>query len=149
VLYLVLKWVHILAAVGLLGTHATYGIWIVRVSSHPEALPFTLRNIAFLDRWIALPAFVVLAITGFTMTMLAGIPLTTPWLLLALILFGVLVVSHLFGYRPTLHKLIQLAAEGPDSPNYLRSGSLEKNLGLALTAVMVAIAFLMVVKPTL
>ena len=149
-LYFILKWVHILAAIGLIGTHATYGIWIVRASSHPEAVPFTLRNIGFLDKWIALPAFAVLAITGFTMTMLAGIPLTTPWLFVALILFGVLVLAHMLGYRPTLRRLIELsAASSFDSPDYVRAGTREKNLGIALTVVMVAVTFLMVVKPAL
>jgi uncharacterized membrane protein len=43
--YLLLKWLHVVSAIALVGTHATYGFWIVRASSHPEALPFTLRNV--------------------------------------------------------------------------------------------------------
>ena len=44
-LYLLLKWVHVLAAVAAVGANLTYGIWLNRASREPPALPFTLRGI--------------------------------------------------------------------------------------------------------
>jgi type II secretory pathway component PulM len=37
-LYLLLKWLHVLAAIVAFGADVTYGIWIARASRKPEAL---------------------------------------------------------------------------------------------------------------
>lgn len=149
-LYLFLKWLHILAAIVLVGAHLTYGIWIVRASSHPEALPFVLRNIKWLDDRIAAPAYAVLLVAGLVMVFTAGLPFTTPWLLTSLILFVLMVLAHLLGYSRILRRQIQLLdREGATSPNYQTAAAREANLGIALTILMIVIVFLMVVKPGL
>ena len=148
--YLLLKWLHIVAAIVLVGTHITYGFWIVRGSRHPEALPFTLRNVSWLDRHLVMPAYVVLVGAGFTMVGKMRIPLTTPWLLAALVLFLVLVLAHALWYAPLIRRMIRLLdSEGSASPSYVTSAHHEARLGIALVLVMIAIAFLMVVKPQL
>jgi uncharacterized membrane protein len=148
--YALLKWLHVLAAIVTVGAHASYGIWIVRASSHREALPFTLRNIKLIDDRIVIPAFAVQLISGSAMVLIVRAWLTAPWLLTGLALFVLLVLVHLFVYRPTLRRQIQLLErEGFDSPNYQAAAGREANLGIAMVVLMVVIVFLMVVKPGL
>jgi uncharacterized membrane protein len=150
VLYALLKWLHVLAAIVVVGAHASYGIWIVPASSHREALPFTLRNIKRLDERIVIPAIAVQLITGLAMALIVRAWLTAPWLLTGLALFVLLVLVHLFVYRPILRRMIDLLdREGFDSPDYQTAAAREANLGIALVVLMVVIVFLMVVKPGL
>ena len=148
--YLFLKWLHIVAAIVLVGAHITYGVWIVRASSHPEALPFVLRNIKWLDDRISVPAYAVLLGAGLVMVFTAGLSLTIPWLLTSLILFVIMVLAHLLGYSRIVRQLIHLLdREGSSSPNYQAVAAREANLGIALIVIMIVIVFLMVVKPGL
>ena len=148
--YLLLKWLHIVAAIVLVGAHITYGVWIVRASSHPEALPFVLRNIKWLDDRISVPAYAVLLGAGLVMVFTAGLSMTTPWLLTSMILFVVMVLAHLLWYSRIIRQLIRLLdREGLSSPSYQTVAAREANLGIALVVVMIVIVFLMVVKPGL
>ena len=52
-LYLLLKWLHVLAAIVAVGSNVTYGIWVARASRNPKALPFTLRGIQLIDDRVA------------------------------------------------------------------------------------------------
>jgi uncharacterized membrane protein len=150
VAYLLLKWLHALAAIAVVGAHITYGVWIVRASSHPEALPFTLRNVRWLDGRISGPAYGVLLVTGLGMATIVRPWFTGPWLLAGLVLFVVLVLAHVFGYSPTLRQMIRLLdSEGVGGPGYQAAAHREARLGIAMILVMVAIVFLMVVKPRL
>ena len=149
-LYGILKWLHILAAIAIVGAHASYGIWIVRASNYREALPFTLRNVAWVDQRVVFPAYALLLITGFAMMGIVRAWQTAPWLLTGLGLFVVLILAHVFVYRPTLRRMIQLLdRDGFDSPGYQAAAAREANLGIALVVLMVVIVFVMVVKPGL
>ena len=148
--YLLLKWLHVLAAIVAVGSNVTYGIWISRASRGPEALPFTLRGIKLIDDRVANPAYGLLLATGLLMVFVVRLPLTTPWLLTALVLYVIVVLVGLLGYTPTLrHQIRMLDSEGFHSPNYqalARRGTL---LGLVLAVLVIVIVFLMVVKPGL
>jgi uncharacterized membrane protein len=78
------------------------------------------------------------------------LPLTTPWLLTALVLYVIVVLAGLLGYTPTLrHQIRMLDSEGFHAPTYqalARRGTL---LGLVLAVLVIVIVFLMVVKPGL
>ena len=52
-LYLLLKWLHVLLAIAAVGTNLTYGVWIARARRQPELLPFALRGVKLLDDRIA------------------------------------------------------------------------------------------------
>lgn len=149
-LYLLLKWLHVLAAIIAVGANFTYGIWITRASRNPEALSFTLRSIKLIDDRIANPAYGLLLITGLLMTFVGQLPLTTPWLLASLILYVLVVLIGLLGYTPTLRRQIQLLdSKGFHSPEYqalARRGTL---LGIILVVLVIVIVYLMVVKPEL
>ena len=146
----IVKWIHVLSAILAVGANITYGIWITRASRDPETLPFTLRGIKFIDDKLANRAYALLLITGLAMVFLVKIPLTTPWLLVALILYLTLGLTGFLGYTPTLKKQIELLESySPDSPEYQAIARRGITLGLLLVILAVVIVFLMVVKPQL
>jgi uncharacterized membrane protein len=149
-LYLLIKWVHVLAAITALGSNITYGFWMVRASRDPAVLPFTLRTIKLIDDRIANPAYGLLLITGLAMIWVSGYPFHTPWLELAFALYIVMFFLGLFGYTPTLKRQIAaLERGGISSPEYQAAAARGRLLGALLGVVVIAIVFLMVVKPGL
>jgi uncharacterized membrane protein len=149
-LYLLLKWLHVLAAIVAVGANVTYGIWLVRASRQPDALPFTLRGIKVIDDRLANPAYGLLLATGLVMVFTGRLSLTTPWLLTALILFVLVGLIGLLGFTPTLSRQIRLLdSEGINSPAYQAAARRGIMLGAILAVLVVVIIYLMVVKPGL
>ena len=148
--YLLLKWLHVLMAITALGANITYGVWQSRAAREPEHLAFALRGVKVLDDRIANPAYGMLLLTGLAMMAIGRIPLNTPWLLTALILYVILVAVAALGYTPTLRRQIKaLDAGGPNSPEYQRLEARGTGLGIALGVIVVIIVFMMVTKPAL
>ena len=149
-LYLLLKWLHILAAIVAIGANVTYGIWIARASRQPDVLPFTLRGVKLIDDRLANPAYGFLLITGLLMVFTSGLSLTTPWLLTALILYVLAVLLGSLGYTPTLRRQIEfLDSQGINSPDYQAAARRGTMLGIILAILVVVITYLMVLKPGL
>ena len=150
-IYPILKWLHILAAITAVGANITYGMWINRAARRPELLPFTLGGIKQIDDRVANPAYGLLLITGLLMVFTARMPLLrTPWLLTALALYGLLLLVGLLGYTPALKRQMQLLESlGPDSSEYQAAAGRGTLLGILSIVLAIAIVFLMVVKPAL
>ena len=147
-LYLILKWLHVLLAIAAIGANITYGIWLSRASRTPEVLPFTLRGVKILDDRIANPAYGLLLVTGVALVFVGGWSFTTPWILISLALYVVVVLLGLFGYTPTLRRQIQLVENGgQSSPEYAALARRGTILGIVLAVLVVVIVFFMVVKP--
>ena len=146
--YLILKWLHILCAITALGANITYFLWLFRMDKNRESLLFTLRTIKIMDDWIANPAYVLAFFTGAGMLDIAGLPYRTPWILTAVIIYAAVSVLGLFVYSPILKKQIKLA-ENPDTAEYKNIANTGLYLGAFITILVVAITFLMVVKPQL
>ena len=149
-LYSVLKFLHVLLAIVAVGTNVTYGVWISRAARDSRYLAFTLKGVKILDDRVTNPAYGLLLLTGLAMLHFGGHSWTTPWLLVSLILYAVMVVLALRGYTPSLRRQIAvLEAGGPDSTEYRALAARATRLGVALSIIVVAIVFLMVTKPTL
>lgn len=147
---LIIKWVHVLAALTAVGTNLTYGIWIRQASKEPQNLPFVLSNINWLDRRVANPSYGLLLITGLTMAFLIPIPLTTPWLLTAVSLYVIAALLGILLYAPTSRKQRRLLdTEGFEAPEYKAVAKRGSLLGMVVTLDVIVIVFLMVVKPSL
>ncbi len=146
-----LKLVHIFLAILAVGSNATYGIWLARARDDRAQLSFALRGIKFLDDRVANPAYGLLLITGLLLVLSDQIPLLqTRWILSALVLFAVLVVLGFGFYTPALARQIRvLESEGPQSPAYRRLRGRSTIIGIGTLVVVLAILFLMVVKPTI
>jgi len=149
-LFSLIKWIHILSAITAVGANITYGIWIARASREPKVLPFVLRNIRLIDQRIANPCYGLLLLTGLTMAFMTRLPLTTSWLLTALVLYVIAALLGIVVYAPMARRQIQLLeSEGFDSPKYQAVAKQSTGLGVLVTLDVVIIVFLMVVKPAL
>jgi uncharacterized membrane protein len=149
-LYDLLQFVHVLAAIFAVGFNASYGIWLARAGKEPQHMAFSLRVIKTLDDRFANPAYVILLITGVAMVIESGIGFSTFWISTALGLFIVTTLIALLVFTPTLRKQVEIAEAGRlDSPEF---GALAKRggiLGAVLGVLVVIIVFLMVTKPTI
>jgi uncharacterized membrane protein len=149
-LYLILKWVHVLAAIVAIGSNVTYGIWLARAARRPEALPFTLGGIQLIDNRLANPAYILLLLSGLSMVYVGNLSLSIPWLLTSLILYVVLSLVGLLLFTPTLRKQIRLLeSQGPSSPEYQAAANRGTIIGIVIAVLAVTIVFLMVTKPPL
>lgn len=144
------KFVHVLLAIVAVGFNASYGIWLARAANAPQATQsHVLRTIKFLDDRIANPAYGLLLVTGLFMVFNTGIPVSTPWIALAIGLWLVLVFVGLGVYTPTLRDQIRvLESEGPASAEYHRLAARGRTVGIVLGIIVIVIVFLMVVKPS-
>ncbi len=149
-LYILLKYLHILAAIAALGTNLTYLLWINRAKNKPEVLVFTLHTIKIIDDRIATPAYVLLFPSGWWLAALAGWSMTTPWILTALLMYGALSVIGLGIYTPTLSKQIAIAENpGTGTLEYKKISSRSNAISGTLIILVMMILYLMVAKPTL
>jgi uncharacterized membrane protein len=147
-LYPYVKLVHVLLAIVAVGFNASYGVWLARAAREPAHLGHVLRGIKTLDDRFANPAYALLLVTGLANVFIGGIPLTTPWILGALVLWAVLIALGAGVYTPTLRKQIAaLEAAGPDSPGYRALAARGQAVGIVLAVIVVVIVILMVVKP--
>ncbi len=146
--YILVKYVHLLLAIVAVGFNASYGIWLARAAHEPAHLGHVLRGIKVLDDRFANPAYALLLVTGLALTFVGGIPLTTRWILSALVLYAVLLIVGLGVYTPTLRRQIALLqSAGPASADYLAAASRGRITGIALALIVLVIVFLMVTKP--
>jgi uncharacterized membrane protein len=149
-LYLFLKWIHVLAAITALGANLTYVVWIRLGERSQPNLLHSLRGVRFLDDRIANPAYGVVVVTGLLMVWVNKLSLLTAWITIPLILVIVVAGLGIGAYSPALRRQIQAAeAEGPSSASYRAASRQAQLFGAITTVLVVAIVFVMVVKPVL
>ena len=88
-LYLVVKYIHILSAIVAVGLNISYAVWILRAQRDPSHTGFALKGIKFLDDRVANPAYGVLLLSGIFMVILGPSKITTFWIDVALVPFAV------------------------------------------------------------
>ena len=149
-LFLIVKYVHILSAITAVGLNISYGVWILRAQRNPEHTAFALKGIKFLDDRIANPSYGVLLLTGILMVILLPYPITTFWIDVALVLYAILVVLAITQYTPTLRNQIKLAETGDTtSAEFNRLAKRGQILGQVLAVIVLVILAMMVFKPHL
>lgn len=148
--FLIIKWIHVLSAITAVGANMTYGVWMARASRKPDVLPFVLHTIKTIDDWVANPLYFLLLITGLTMAFILPIPLTTPWLLTALVLYAIATVLGMFVFVPIFRRQIRLLeTEGAQSERYKALARQARIFGIVVGVDVLIIIFMMVVKPRL
>ena len=149
-LFLLIKWVHVLSAITAVGANITYGIWMARAAREPAIMPFVLRTIKLIDDRVANPLYFLLLLTGLTMAFILPVPLTTPWLLTALVLYAVATLLGMVVFVPIFRRQIQrLETEGFASTAYKATARRARVLGIVVGIDVLIIVFMMVVKPPL
>jgi uncharacterized membrane protein len=150
--FLILKWVHILSVVFLLGAGAgsAYYLWRANRVGDLHAIRFVLRNVIFADWLFTVPPIVLLPVTGVWMLRIKGYAFTELWIWLSL---GLFVIAGLCWLPAAVlqYKMKALADQAPDKgslpPAYWQHERLWQLLGLAAFPAVLAIFTLMIFKP--
>jgi uncharacterized membrane protein len=146
-LYLILKFIHVAAAIVAVGSNVTYAFWLRRAGNDPEQIRRALESVHVLDTRIANPGYIVLLLTGLGMALNVGMPLTTPWIAAALVLYVLVALLGIAVFSPTLRRQRELAAD-PTSDAYRRTAARGNALGMLVVSIVAVILGLMVFKPT-
>lgn len=146
-LLLVLKLVHIVAAMLAVGTNATAVFWLRAGGRDPERLRFAISGIRRLDREVAIPAFGLLFITGVLMVVFGIYDFTQGWILLAIVLYLGLAVAGMTVMGPALKRVIAEAERDPNGEPFERAERASMRYTLGSLGVLLVIVALMVIKP--
>lgn len=151
--YLMVKWVHVLSSVVLVGTGfgTAFYLFFANRSGNLAAQAVVARLVVRADWWFTTPAVLIQPASGLLMAHLAGWPLTTPWLALSIALFVVTGALWL----PVVWLQLRMAAmasaavdgSGVLPAEYWRYARLWEALGYPAFLAMLAVFYLMVAKP--
>ncbi|CAI8818456.1 DUF2269 family protein [Pseudomonas sp. IT-P395] len=88
-LYLCLKYLHIIAAIFLFGFGMGSYLYLIAASrtANPHVIAHVARMVVRFDTWITTPAGFVQIITGYLLMRLSGLSMSTDWVLTSLIIF--------------------------------------------------------------
>lgn len=142
--------VHVLSAIIGVGANITYIALFAGTKRDQNSVIYTLKTIRLLDSRLANPAYIMALITGLIMAFTAPFPITTPWILSALILYLSIFILGIFVYTPAFRRQMRLIEnEGVESQTYQAAARFGNILLGLVTFLAVLIVFLMVVKPAL
>lgn len=148
--YLLLKFIHIAAAITAVGANITYSVWNVRAQKDAAHLGFALKGVQFLDNRIANPAYGLVLVTGLLMVFVGRWSITSLWIVAALVLYVAVAVVGVAVYSPVLKSQIRLADAGDtSSPEFVAASRRSAMVGPILGLVVAVILVMMVFKPTL
>ena len=153
--YLILKWIHIVSSVILVGTGfgSAFYMFFVNKSKNLEAQAIVSRLVCRADWWFTTPTVILQPITGIAMAAIAGWPLTTPWIIISLVLYVFAGVCWLpvVWIQLKMAKLAQLALQNKTAlpPEYWKLAKIWEWLGYPAFIAMVVIFYLMVNKPNI
>jgi len=152
--YLLVKTLHILSSVLLVGTGfgTAFYLFFANRSGSLEAQVVVSRLVVMADWMFTTPAVIVQPLTGVLLARWAGWPLDTPWLFWSIVLYAIAGACWL----PVVWiqmELRRMAAEAlrrgePLPARYWRFARRWELLGYPAFFAMLAIYFLMVVKPS-
>jgi uncharacterized membrane protein len=88
-LYISLKFIHIISSTLLFGTGlgSAFYLWRANQSGNIQALHFATKNVVLADWLFTTPAVIIQPITGFWLMLLLHYPLTSKWILYTLALY--------------------------------------------------------------
>lgn len=146
-LVLLLKFVHVLAAITAVGANLTYAFWLRRAGRDRDRLVWTLETIHRLDTRIVNPAYGVLLVTGVLMVAGGLYSFQTGWLATAIVLYVATALIGIAVYAPVIRRQAAEAARDPASAAYAAIERRSNLLGAVTLVLVLAIVFLMVAKP--
>lgn len=147
VLIVLLKLVHIIAAMLAVGTNATAVFWLRAGGRDPDRLRFAIGGVRRLDRKIGIPAFGLLLVTGVLMLVLGLYDFTQGWIQLAVVLYVALAVAGMTVMGPAQKRVIAEAERDPYSRAFVEAERTSMRYTIGSLAVLLVIVVLMVTKP--
>jgi uncharacterized membrane protein len=153
-----LLFLHVLAAIVAFGPTFAFSIIGSMGAREPQHANFATRVSHRVGDILVEPFAISMFVTGALMIWVAGIPVferDARWLLLAIVLYLLALALSLFVSRPNVQRIIELSGgeapsgppTGPPPAELMRSVGTVQRMGMVLTVLLVAIVFLMVVKP--
>ena len=152
-MYLLLKTIHILSSVVLVGTGfgTAYYLFFANRSGQVVAQAEVARLVVRADWWFTTPAIIVQPLTGLAMAHMAGWPLATPWIAWSLALYvltGALWLPVVVLQVRMARMAAAAARSGEALPAaYWRCARWWEALGYPAFAAMLVVFWLMVSKP--
>lgn len=147
--WLVFKFVHILAVISAVGANATYQFWYSRAGRDPARLVWVIESIRVLDRRIANPSYIVAFLAGIATVVTGGFSFQSLWIAASIGLYVLVAVIGIALYAPTMRRQLALAAADPTSADYEAVARRSRMLGGLAIGLVLVIVVLMVFKPTL
>jgi uncharacterized membrane protein len=88
-LYLALKYVHVIAAIFLFGFGMGSYLYLIAASRsrNPQVIAHVARMVVRFDTWITTPAGFIQVISGYALMRLTGLSMWTGWVLNSLVIF--------------------------------------------------------------
>lgn len=156
-MYLLLKFVHIVAVIAFLGNISTGLFWHAHAARtrDPKILAHTMNGIIRSDRILTVPGVIGIIVSGLAAAIYGNIPLVrTGWLVWALGLFLISGILFMVRVAPLQTQLHALAEDGVDNSSfdYAAYQSLARRWeawGAAALLTPIAALVLMVLKPNL
>ena len=150
-IFLVLKWLHVLAACLYVGGSIANGLAkTLGDREGSESAASALRFVRRSNRAFLIPASFVLPASGIPMAWILGTPLLGGWLLVGLVLFAALSVLLVWAVRleERLLALAEVAAKAgePLPREYLELASIYATGGGIATVLLLSILLLMVAR---
>ena len=146
-LFLLLKVVHVLAAIVAVGANVTYAFWLSRAGRDRERLIWSIEGVRRLDRKFANPGYILVLITGITMVITGGYRFDQGWIAAAIGLYILTAIVGIAAFAPAIRRQLAEAEADPASEAYAAAARRVNLLGGLTTAIVGAIVFLMVTKP--
>lgn len=152
-LFLSLKYTHLISMVLLFGTGlgSAFYKWMADRSGNLQHINQTNRIVVFADWCFTTPTVIIQPITGIWMASLMGIPLTTHWVWVSLVLYVMAGLCWLpvvwLQIRMRTLSNIAVRQQCGLTPLYWRYTRIWFWLGVPAFLAMLVIVFLMVTKP--
>jgi uncharacterized membrane protein len=152
--YLLIKWLHILSSMLLVGTGfgSAYYLFFVNRSRNLAVQAGVLPLVVRADWWFTTPTVIIQPASGLLLAHMAGFPLSTPWLALSIALYlfagacWLPVVCLQIRMSRMVHQAVREAGHLP--AHFWHLARYWEWLGYPAFAAMVMVIFLMVVKPS-
>jgi uncharacterized membrane protein len=151
--YVTVKWLHILSSTILFGTGigSAFYMLVASLNRDPRGVLLVVRHVVIADWMFTAPTVVLQPVTGFYLAYLAGLPLTSRWIVWSTVLYLVAGACWL----PVVWMQIRMrelaraavAAGTPLAPLYWRYFRIWCALGVPAFAALVVVFYLMVAKP--
>lgn len=151
--YLLLKTLHIVSSVLLVGTGfgSAFYLFFVNRTRQLQAQVVVARLVVLADWCFTTPAVILQPLTGMAMVYMAGWPLTTPWVMLSIALYVLAGICWL----PVVWLQIRMRAiaehalnsDGVLPQQYWTYAKYWERLGYPAFIAMLAVYYLMVNKP--
>ena len=145
--FLLLKLIHVVSAIVAVGANVTYAFWLARAHRDRDHLVFVIETIRALDRRIAIPAYLLLFVTGALMVVRGAYSFTTGWIAASIGLYLVTFVLGIVAFGPTVRRQLAEARRDPSSRAYADLARANHRLTLVTLGLVGAIVVLMVTKP--